>query len=58
MVTFHIPPDNLPRVLCNYSLTKFFYLRVWLFLEKKKNLNNLIRGGFESTSGHNFYMGT
>ena len=36
----------------------FFFCLVCGLLETKKKFHNVIRGGFGSTSGHNFYMGT
>ena len=55
-------------LLNNYCLTKFFYLRLWFSLlhtnytlsytlSRKKNKIK-IHGGFGSTWGDNFYMGT
>ena len=59
----------IPPVLCGiFWATVFFLLSVWspcytlLYTKQKKKtkkkFDNVIRGGFGSTWGHNSYMGT
>ena len=48
----------IPPALCGVFRTIVFFCLVYPLLEKKKNLKNVIHGGFGSTWGHNFYMGT
>ena len=67
LLIFFWPRPQAPQSFSTHALKKIgepgdkannFLLWMQVFLKKKANLNNLIHGGFGSTWGDNFYMGT